>query len=95
MPLWGIAVFLLYAMHKVSVQRRVNEDSGEVELYCHSSQREGKERGIDERFAIAYEAALSKLAEGLHKTRTVKHYDKVLERLGRLKEKYAGERVSH
>ncbi len=74
---------------KVAVQRRVNEDSGDVELYCHSSQRESKERGIDKHFAKAYEAALRSLAEGLHKKRTVKKYDKVLERVGRLKQKHA------
>ena len=73
----------------VSVQRKVNEDSGEVELYCHSSKREAKERGIDQHFAKSYEAALRSLAEGLHKKRTVKRYPKVLERLGRLKQKHA------
>ena len=74
---------------KVAVQRKVNEDSGEVELYCHSSKREAKERGIDQHFAKSYEAALRSLAEGLHKKRTVKRYPKVLERLGRLKQKHA------
>jgi transposase len=70
-------------------QRVVNADTGEVELYCHSSQREKKEQGIAELFAKRFEAALSRLAEGLHKKGTVKRYDKVLERLGRLREKYA------
>lgn len=74
---------------KVAVQRKVNEDSGEVELYCHSSKRENKERAIDQHFAKQYEAALRSLAKGLHKKRTVKRYAKVLERLGRLKQKYA------
>jgi transposase len=67
----------------------VNADTGEVELYCHSSQREKKEQGIAELFAKRFEAALTKLAEGLHKKGAVKRYDKVLERLGRLREKYA------
>ena len=74
---------------RVQAQRRVNADTGEVELYCHSSQREKKERGIAELFAKRFEDALEKLAGGLHKKGTVKRYDKVLERLGRLKEKYA------
>ena len=73
----------------IRAQRRVNVDTGEVELYCHSSQREKKEQGIAELFAKRFEAALAKLAEGLHKKGTVKRYDKVLERLGRLREKYA------
>ena len=74
---------------RVQAQRVVNADTGEVELYCHSSQREKKEQGIAELFAKRFEDALEKLAGGLHKKGTVKRYDKVLERLGRLKEKYS------
>ena len=74
---------------RIQVNRVVNPDTGEVELYCHSAQRERKEQGIDELFAKRFEAALERLASGLHKKRTVKHYDKVLERVGRLKQKYA------
>jgi transposase len=73
----------------IRAQRRVHADTGEVELYCHSSQREKKEQGIAALFAKRFEAALEKLAEGLHKKGTVKRYEKVLERLGRLREKYA------
>jgi len=73
----------------VKVQRVVNEHTGEVELYCHSELREKKEQAIQDRFAERFEAALQKLAEGLPKKGTTKRYDKVLERLGRLKEKYA------
>jgi transposase len=72
----------------IRAQRVVNEDTGEVELYCHSTQREQKERGIAERFAQRFEAELQKLADGLHKPRTVKRYEKVFERIGRLKQKY-------
>jgi hypothetical protein len=72
----------------VKAQRIVN-DNGEVELYCHSSAREHKEQGIHELSAKRFEAALEKLAAGLHTPRTVKQYPKVLQRLGRLKQKYA------
>ena len=74
---------------RVQVQRIINADTGEVELYCHSSQREKKEQGIAELFTKRFENALEKLAAGLYKKGTVKRYDKVLERLGRLKEKYS------
>jgi transposase len=40
-------------------------------------------------FAKRFEAALEKLAEGLHKEGTVKQYKKILERLGRLRQKYS------
>jgi len=74
---------------RIQVNRVVNSDTGEVEFYCHSAQREKKEQGIDELFAKRLEAALERLANGLHKKRTVKQYDKVLERVGRLKQQYA------
>jgi transposase len=73
---------------RVQVQRVVN-DTGEVELYCHSSQRENKEQGIDDLFTKRFEAALEKLHVGLSKKRTVKRYDKVLQRIGRLQQRYA------
>ena len=72
----------------VKAQRVVNE-TGEVELYCHSSEREKKEHSIQVQFARRFEAAVDKLGAGLHKPRTVKQYSKVLERLGRLKQKYS------
>ncbi len=74
----------------VQVQRVVNEETGEVELYCHSQLREKKEQAMQDRFAERFEAALQSLADGLHKKGTVKRYDKILERIGRLKEKYSG-----
>ena len=73
----------------VKVQRVINEDTGEVELYCHSLLREKKEQAMQGRFAERFEAALQSLADGLNKKGTTKRYDKILERIGRLKEKYA------
>jgi transposase len=73
----------------IRAQRVVNADTGEVELYCHSCEREKKDRGIAELFAKRFEAALEKLAAGLRKKGSVKRYEKVLERLGRLREKYS------
>jgi transposase len=74
---------------RIQAQRVVNPQTGEVELYCHSSQREKKEQGIQALFAKRFEDALEKLASGLHKKGTVKRYDKVLERVGRLKQKFS------
>jgi transposase len=74
---------------RVQVQRIVDPQTSEVKLYCHSTQREHKERGIQELFAKRFEAALEKLAEGLTKKGCVKKYTKVLDRIGRLKQKYA------
>ena len=73
----------------VKVRRAPNEETGEIELYCHSTKREGKERAIIDRFSKRLEEDLTKLDLGLNKKGTVKKYDKILERIGRLKEKYS------
>lgn len=73
----------------VKAQRIVVEETGEVELYCHSELREKKEQSMQDSFAEKYEMALDSLHHGLSKKGTTKKYTKVLERLGRLKEKYA------
>ncbi len=65
----------------------VVEETGEVELYCHSQLREKKEQAIQDSFAEKYEAALQSPHDGLSKKGTTKQYPKVLQRLGRLKEK--------
>ncbi len=66
-----------------------NEETDEIELYCHSTRREDKERAIQDRFSSRFEEALRKLDAGLNKKGCVKNYDKVIERIGRLKEKYS------
>lgn len=73
----------------VAAQRVLVEETGEVELYCHSELREKKEQAIQDSFSTKYEMALESLHQGLSKKGTTKKYPKVLERLGRLKEKYA------
>ena len=73
----------------VKAYKKINDKTGEVELYCHSTRRENKERAIYNRFSTRFEEALDKLDSGLHKKGCVKKYDKVLVSLGRLKQKYS------
>ncbi len=73
----------------VKAYKKINDQTGEVELYCHSTRREDKERAIYGRFSTRFEEALDKLNAGLHKKGCIKKYDKVLVSLGRLKEKYS------
>ncbi|MCD4806237.1 MAG: IS1634 family transposase, partial [Methanococcoides sp.] len=73
----------------VKAYKKINDKTGEVELYCHSTRREDKERAIYNRFSTRFEEALDKLDSGLHKKGCVKKYDKVLISLGRLKQKYS------
>jgi transposase len=74
---------------QVIAQRVENPDTGEIFLYCHSQKREAKDQAIRTQFTERYEAALTNLQEGLHKKGCTKKYEKILERLGRLKEKHA------
>ena len=66
-----------------------DEDSKEVYLYCKSEGRLQKEESIKNKFQQGFEFELKKLKEGLHKKGRIKRYDKVLEKIGRLKEKYS------
>jgi transposase len=63
-------------------------DDGEIEVCCHSSAKEIKERGIKTRFERRFEDQLTIARDALYKKGGTKKYDKVLERIGRLKEKY-------
>lgn len=65
-----------------------NEQTNEIELYCHSKAKQAKTHQMVSKASDAYELELTKLAEGLHKKGTVKNHEKVMGRLGRLKEKY-------
>jgi transposase len=63
-------------------------DQGELEVYCHSSAKEIKEEGIKNRFEKRFESALAHIQEGLSIKGRTKTYEKVLEKIGRLKERY-------
>jgi len=76
--------------NEIQIQRVMNEDNNEIRLYCYSEQREKKDKGITQRFQKLFEDGLQEIAEGLHKPRCTKKYDKVMERIGRLKEKCRG-----
>jgi transposase len=65
-----------------------NEETGEQELYCHSTAKEAKSTAMLTQSASRYEEALQQLHQGLSKKNGTKAYDKILLRLGRLKEKY-------
>jgi transposase len=74
----------------VHLQSVASDNGTEVTLYCYSEQRAEKERGINERFAQRFEAALDRIHDGLARPRTTRRIDKLWERIGRLKEKSRG-----
>lgn len=73
----------------VKVQKKINEKTGEVELFCHSTLREKKEQAMQDRSSIRFEEELRRLHSGLHKKYCTKKYEKVVEKLGRLKQQYS------
>jgi transposase len=62
-------------------------DKGEVMLVCHSTDKEIKETGIGNRFERRFEEGLGRIRQALEKKRGTKRYDKVMEKIGRLKER--------
>jgi transposase len=74
----------------IKIQRVTSDDGKEVRLYCHSQMRQEKESAMTSRFMQSFEAGLAKLAAGLDKPRGEKSHDKILEKIGRLKEKSHG-----
>jgi len=73
----------------VKVQKVIDDETGETLLYCHSSQREKKERAIGTLFSRRFEDALQHLDDGLTIKRRLKKYDKVVEKIGRLKQQFS------
>jgi len=69
------------------------EDADEIQLYCHSTGKEKKEKAIKNLFQQRFEEELKKARSALLKKNGIKQYDKVVERIGRLKEKF--KRISH
>ena len=70
-----------------------NQETDELELYCHSMDKERKEESIKTKFQQRFEAELLKARKALHLRNGTKRYDKVVERIGRLKERF--KLVSH
>jgi transposase len=69
--------------------QRVLDAQGHALLYCHSPARELKDRAIDDTKAAGFEAVLTKLQAGLDKPRGTKEVGKIMERLGRAKQRFA------
>ncbi len=72
----------------VTAYRKIDAETGETRLYCHSDQKAKKEQAIRNRFHVRLEEALTKLNVGLEKKGTTKNHTKIVERIGRLREKH-------
>ena len=69
--------------------QRVIDAQGHALLYCHSPTREQKDRAIDGAKTAGFEAVLTKLQAGLSKPRGTTDVAKIMERLGRAKQRYS------
>ena len=67
--------------------QRVIDAQGHALLYCHSPEREAKDRAIDTAKVAAYVGALEKLQAGLSKPRGTRDVGKIMERIGRAKQR--------
>ena len=74
----------------IQLQRVISDNGDEVRLYCYSEGREKKETAITGRFSERFEKGLTKIRESLTKPHGEKKFDKITERIGRLKEKSRG-----
>jgi transposase len=71
------------------IEARLIRKKDETILYCRSNLKKKKEASMRSRFSERFEADLKYAKESLHKKRGTKRYSKVLERIGRLKQKHA------
>jgi transposase len=67
---------------------KIKQVGDEMFVLCKSADREAKERAIFARRRTRFEKALRNLNKGLSEPRKVKKYQSVVERIGRLKERY-------
>lgn len=73
----------------VKAQRVENIETDEVELYCYSEPRAAKENAMESRVEKLFIESLEDLKLGLNKAKKIKRYEKVIEKIGRLKEKFS------
>ena len=72
------------------IDARLVKGDKEWVLICDSSRRRAKEQSMKSRFESTYEQGLETIKASLSKKGGTKRYEKVLERIGRLKEKSHG-----
>ncbi len=73
---------------KTTLSMKLARTEEEAFLLCHSEAKEVKEKAILFLKEQRFEQELLAIKEGLAKTKRQKKYDKIIERIGRLKERY-------
>jgi len=75
------------------IEARLIHQEKEVILFCRSLRKKRKEEAIRTKYQERFESDLKDALDSLHKKGGIKKYDKVLERIGRLKEKH--KKIAH
>ena len=73
---------------KTTLKVKLIKKDGEYWLHCHSELKEAKEKAILEKKLEKFEHELKKIRDGLKKKGTRKQYQHIIERIGRIKERY-------
>lgn len=73
---------------KTRLRVKLVKTKEESYFLCHSEAKEAKEKAILDRRLRKFEEGLNGIDKGLKKKRTHKKYDQIIERIGRLKERY-------
>ncbi|HSW68318.1 MAG TPA: transposase [Bacteroidales bacterium] len=86
----GENTVVLYDRRKNPIEVRwvKKQGRGDRYLYVRSELKALKESSMDEHFSHRYEEELNNIAQSIHKKGGTKKYEKVIERIGRIKERY-------
>lgn len=71
------------------VEAHIFKTEDELLLYCHSQKMEDKERAMQDSYCMRFEDDLEKIIASLSKKRSNKSFEKIMERIGRLRERYS------
>ncbi|MBU0486403.1 MAG: IS1634 family transposase [Bacteroidetes bacterium] len=74
--------------HSIDISWAENVSSDDRFLYVHSEMKAIKETSMENRYCDRYEEELDNIARAIHKKGGTKRYGKVMERIGRIKERY-------
>jgi transposase len=85
----GEGVVRIRGQGGTEIEAEIVKRGGEVYVRCRSEGRKAKEGGMRRRQQERFEERLREIASGVEKKGGTKKYEKVWERIGRAKEKYA------
>lgn len=81
-------LLLIRNRKNASIEIKRLDEAGEVLVYCRSEGRARKETGMKSRFQERFEGGLAAIRTSLSRKRGRKSYGSIMERIGRLKERY-------